>query len=48
MFAKVMKAKVVENCQGDHNLLLKHLNAMKAATLLLYVDDITVTKNNEK
>lgn len=48
MFAKVLKEKVVENCQGDHNLFLKHLNATKAATLLLYVDDITITKNNDK
>ena len=34
--------------QGDHTLFIKHLGSGRVTTLLVYVDDIIVTSDNEK
>ena len=34
--------------QGDHTLFIKHLVSRGVTTLIMYVDDIIVTRNNEK
>ena len=47
-FAKVMKASGYKQSQGDHTLFIKHSAAGGLTALLVYVDDIIVTKNDEK
>ena len=34
--------------QGDHTLFIKHSDLGRVTVLLVYVDDIIVTRNNEK
>ena len=46
-FAKVMKKMVNKQSQGDHTLFIKHSNSGGVTSLLIYVDDIIITGNNE-
>ena len=47
-FAKVMIAKGYKQSQGDHTLFIKHSISGGVTTLIVYVDDIIVTGNDEK
>ena len=47
-FAKVMKEFGYKQSQGDHTLFIKHLAAGGVIALLVYVDDIIVTGNDER
>lgn len=47
-FAKVMKDSGYIQSQGDHTLFIKHSNAGGVTALLVYVDDIIVTGNDER
>ena len=46
-FAKVMKDSGYKQSQGDHTLFIKH-SATGVTALLVYVDDIIVTGNDER
>ena len=47
-FARVMIAMGYRQSQGDHTLFIKHLSSGDVIALLVYVDDIIVTRNNVK
>ena len=47
-FAKVMKEFGYKQSQGDHNLFIKLSVAGGVTALLVYVDDIIVTGNDER
>ena len=47
-FAKVMKEYGYKQSQGDHTLFIKHSTARGVIALLVYVDDIIVTSNDER
>ncbi|RVW81800.1 Retrovirus-related Pol polyprotein from transposon RE1 [Vitis vinifera] len=47
-FAKVMKESGYKQSQGDHTLFIKHSAAGGVIVLLVYVDDIIVTGNDER
>ena len=47
-FAKVMKEFGYKQSQGDHTLFIKHSTAGGVTALLVYVDDIIVTRNDER
>ena len=47
-FAKVMIANGYKQSQGDHTLFIKHSISGGVTTLIVYVDDIIVTGNDEK
>ena len=47
-FAKVMKEFGYKQSQGDHTLFIKHSVARGVTALLVYVDDIIVTRNDER
>ena len=47
-FAKVMKEFGYKQSQGDHTLFIKHLASRRVTALLVYVDDIIVTGNDER
>ena len=47
-FAKVMKEYGYKQSQGDHTLFIKHSTARGVIALLVYVDDIIVTRNDER
>ena len=47
-FAKVMKELRYRQSQGDHTLFIKHSAAGGVTVLLVYVDDIIVTGNDEQ
>ena len=47
-FAKVMKEFGYKQSQGDHTLFIKHSVAGGVTALLVYVDDIIVTGNDER
>ncbi|RVW53975.1 Retrovirus-related Pol polyprotein from transposon RE1 [Vitis vinifera] len=47
-FAKVMKESGYKQSQGDHTLFIKHSATGGVTTLLVYVDDIIVTGNDER
>lgn len=47
-FAKVMKASGYKQSQGDHTLFIKHSAKGGVTALLVYVDDIIVTGNDDK
>ncbi|RVX02276.1 Retrovirus-related Pol polyprotein from transposon RE1 [Vitis vinifera] len=47
-FAKVMKESGYKQSQGDHTLFIKHSAAGGVITLLVYVDDIIMTGNDER
>ena len=47
-FAKVMKGSGYKQSQGDHTLFIKHSSVGGVTALLVYVDDIIVTGNDEK
>ena len=47
-FAKVMITMGYKQSQGDHTLFIKHSDSGGVTALLVYVDDIIVTRNNEK
>ena len=47
-FAKVMKEFRYKQSQGDHTLFIKHSATGGVTTLLVYVDDIIVTRNDER
>ena len=47
-FTKVMLAIGYKQSQCDHTLFIKHLEIGGVRTLLVYVDDIIVTRNDEK
>lgn len=47
-FTKVMLAIGYRQSQGDHTLFVKHSDAGGVIALLVYVDDIIVTGNDEK
>ena len=47
-FAKVMIANGYKQSQGDHTLFKKHSISRGVTTLIVYVDDIIVTGNDEK
>jgi hypothetical protein len=46
-FAKVMKDSGYKQSQGDHTLFIKYSVVGGVTTLLLYVDDVIVTGNDE-
>ena len=47
-FAKVMIANGYKQGQVDHTLFIKHSISRGVTTLIVYVDDIIVTGNDEK
>ena len=47
-FSKVMKDSGYKQSQGDHTLFIKHLAVGGVSALLIYVDDIIVTVNDER
>ena len=47
-FAKVMKEFGYKQSQGDHTLFIKHSAAGGVTVLLVYVDNIIVTRNDER
>ena len=47
-FAKVMIANGYKQSQVDHTLFIKHSISRGVTTLIVYVDDIIVTGNDEK
>ena len=47
-FEKVMKDFVYKQRKGDHTLFIKHSTARGVTALLVYVDDIIVTKHDER
>ena len=47
-FAKVMKDFGYKQSQGDHTLFIKHSTAGGVTALLVYVDNIIVTGNDER
>ncbi|RVW74635.1 Retrovirus-related Pol polyprotein from transposon TNT 1-94 [Vitis vinifera] len=47
-FAKVMKESGYKQSQGDHTLFIKHSAIGGVTALLVYVDDIIVTRNDER
>ena len=47
-FVRVMKAIGYRQSQEDHTLFFKHLASGGVTILLVYVDDIIVTRNDEK
>ena len=47
-FAKVMKEYGYKQSKGDHTLFIKHCAARGVIALLVYVDDIIVTRNDER
>ena len=47
-FAKVMIANGYKQSQGDHTLFIKHSTSRRVTALIVYVDDIIVTGNDEK
>ncbi|RVW96045.1 Retrovirus-related Pol polyprotein from transposon RE1 [Vitis vinifera] len=47
-FAEVMKESGYKQSQGDHTLFIKHLATGGVTALLVYVDDIIVTGNDER
>ena len=47
-FAKVMKEFGYKQSQGDHTLFIKHFVVGGVTALLVYVDDIIVTRNDER
>ena len=47
-FAKVMKESGYKQSQGDHTLFIKHSNRREVTALLVYVDDIIMTRNDER
>ena len=47
-FEKVMKEYGYKQSQGDHTLFIKHSAAGRVTALLVYVDDIIVTGNDER
>ena len=47
-FSKVMKEFRYKKCQGDHTLFIKHFGVGGVTALLVYVDDIIVTGNDER
>ncbi|RVW49045.1 Retrovirus-related Pol polyprotein from transposon RE1 [Vitis vinifera] len=47
-FAKVMKESGYKQSQGDHTLFIKHSATRGVTVLLVYVDDIIVTGNDER
>ena len=47
-FAKVMKEFGYKESQGDHTLFIKHSTAVRLTAILVYVDDIIVTGNDER
>ena len=47
-FAKVMKESGYKQSQGDHTLFIKHSATGGVTALLVYVDDIIVTGNDER
>ena len=46
-FAKVMKNMGYKQSQGDHTLFIKHSDSREVITLLVYVDNIIMTGNDE-
>ena len=46
-FAKVMKNIGYKQSQGDHTLFIKHSDSREVVTLLVYVDNIIMTGNDE-
>ena len=47
-FARVMMAWGYRQSQGDHTLFIKHSPSGGVTALLVYVDDIIVTRDDEK
>ncbi|RVW62074.1 Copia protein [Vitis vinifera] len=47
-FAKIMKESGYKQSQGDHTLFIKHSATRGVTALLVYVDDIIVTGNDER
>lgn len=46
-FAKVIKDSKHEQNQGNHTFFIKHSSVGELTALLMYVDDILVTRNDE-
>ena len=47
-FSKTMLSVGYFQSEGDHTLFIKHGAERKVAILILYVDDIIITGNDEK
>lgn len=47
-FARVMSAMGYKQSQRDHTLFIKHSPFGGVTALLVYVDDIIVTRNDDK
>ena len=48
IFTKVMKEFGYKQSQGDHTLFIRHSAIVGVIALLVYVDDIIMTGNDEK
>lgn len=46
-FMKAMLGMGYKQSRGDHTLFMKHLNEGMVTALLVYVDDVVVTGNDE-
>ena len=47
-FTKVMLSLGCKQSQGDHTLFIKHFDSGRVTTLLVYVDDIIMIRNDPK
>lgn len=45
-FTKTVKRKRYEQCQSDHTLFVKHCTSGKKAILIVYVNDIILTRDH--
>ena len=46
-FRKVLKEDQYKQCQANHTLFVKHQGGDNITILILYVDDIVLTGNDE-
>jgi len=47
-FTRVLKRDECSQCQADHTLFVKHSTGARITVLIVYVDDIVLTGNNEE
>lgn len=47
-FSKVVKTKGYLQCESDHTLFIKHSCKRKIAIIIVYVDDIILTRDHEE
>lgn len=47
-FTKVLKDNEYLQCQSDHTMFIKHFNMSRISVIIVYVDDIVITGNDEE